>query len=170
MPLRVMLQDEARFGLISETRRCWCPKPERPVCGTMVSQQYTYAYAAVSVQDGSMDSLMLPYVNTACMQIFIDEVSSREPNERILMVADGAGWHKSHSLKIPENIKLVIQPSYSPELNSVEHIWDEVKEKYFHNRVFDWLDSLDEHLANSLAIIEADHERVRSYHFLVLVQ
>ncbi|MGE4443250.1 MAG: IS630 family transposase [Desulfomicrobium sp.] len=162
LPLRLIFQDEARFGLISEARRCWCPKPERPICGAMVSQQYTYAYSAVSVQDGRMDSLMLPCANTTCMQIFLDEVSSRYPQERIVMIADGAGWHKSNSLTIPGNIKFIIQPPYSPELNPVENIWEEVKEKYFYNKVFNGLDSLEDHLASSLAEIEADHERVKS--------
>ncbi|WP_211236378.1 IS630 family transposase [Desulfovibrio inopinatus] len=162
LPLRLMFQDEARFGLISEARRCWCPKPERPICKTMISQQYTYAYSAVSILEGNMDSLVLPYVKTSCMQIFLNEVSSRYPNERILMIADGAGWHKSKSLIIPWNIKLIIQPPYSPELNPVEHIWDEVKEKYFHNRVFDDLASLENHLVSSLSNLETDHKRVKS--------
>lgn len=48
----VMFQDEARFGRISDTRRCWCPKPVRPLCSAMVTQEYTYAYAAVSAADG----------------------------------------------------------------------------------------------------------------------
>ena len=38
-PFRVMFQDEARFGRISDTRRCWCPKPTRPVCYAMVTQE-----------------------------------------------------------------------------------------------------------------------------------
>ncbi|WP_163098931.1 hypothetical protein GL267_006575 [Acidithiobacillus ferrianus] len=29
-PLRVMYQDEARFGRISDTRYCWAKKPTRP--------------------------------------------------------------------------------------------------------------------------------------------
>ncbi|MDP1991859.1 MAG: hypothetical protein Q8K00_12660 [Syntrophales bacterium] len=66
-PIRLMFMDEARFGRISDTRRCWCPKPIRPVCYAMVSQEYTYAYAAVSVSDGEMDSLILPHVNGECM-------------------------------------------------------------------------------------------------------
>ncbi len=73
-PIRLMFMDEARFGRISDTRRCWCPKPIRPVCYAMVSQEYTYAYAAASVSDGTMDSLILPHVNGDCMQIFLDEV------------------------------------------------------------------------------------------------
>ncbi len=40
-PIRVMFQDEARFGRISDVRRCWCPKPHRPMAQAMVSQEYT---------------------------------------------------------------------------------------------------------------------------------
>ena len=59
-PLRLMFQDEARFGRISDTRRCWCPKPMRPMAKAMVTQEYTYAYAAVSPLDGMLDTLILP--------------------------------------------------------------------------------------------------------------
>jgi len=58
------------------------------------------------------------------------------------MVLDGAGWHSSRLLKPPQNIKLLPLPPYAPELNPVEHVWDELREKYFHNRVFDSLDAL----------------------------
>jgi len=40
----------------------------------MVTQEYTYAYAAVSVIDGELDSLILPYVNGDCMRVFIYEI------------------------------------------------------------------------------------------------
>ena len=42
-PLRVMFQYEARFGRISETRRCWCQRPVRPLSMAMVTQEYTDA-------------------------------------------------------------------------------------------------------------------------------
>ena len=71
------------------------------------------------------------------MQIFLDEVAARHLNDRIVMVLDGAGWHKSGSLMIPNNLRLLSLPPYSPELNPVEHIWDDLREKEFHNRVFD---------------------------------
>jgi hypothetical protein len=87
--IRLMFMDEARFGLISATRYCWCPKPIRPVCQAMVSQEYTYAYAAVSVSDGKMDSLILPYVNGDCMQIFLDEVAARHPSNRFILLYFG---------------------------------------------------------------------------------
>ena len=80
-----MFQDEARFGRVSDTRRCWCPKPIRPLCQAMITQEYVYAYAAVSVADGELDTLILPQVNSNCMQIFLDEVASRHPSDRIII-------------------------------------------------------------------------------------
>ena len=156
-----MFQDEARFGRISDTRRCWCPAPTRPLCRSMVTQEYTYAYAAVS-SDGVLDSLILPHVNSDCMQIFLDEVCLRHQNERIIMILDGAGWHTSGLLTIPPNMRLVSLPPYAPELNPTEHIWDDLREKAFHNRVFESIDGLEHHLEESLRELEQDNERVRS--------
>ena len=58
--LRLMFQDEARFGRISDVRHCWDKKPSRPMVRAMLTQQYTYAYGAVSPLDGRFDSLILP--------------------------------------------------------------------------------------------------------------
>ncbi len=58
----------------------------------MLTHEYTYAYAAVDVASGELDSLILPHVNTHCMPLFLNEVGLRHPNERIVMVLDGAGW------------------------------------------------------------------------------
>ncbi|WP_430233055.1 hypothetical protein [Nitrosomonas communis] len=44
-----MFQDEARFGRVYDTRRGWCPKPIRPLCQAMITREYVYAYAAVSI-------------------------------------------------------------------------------------------------------------------------
>jgi transposase len=160
--LRVMFQDEARFGRICDTRRCWCPKPVRPVCQAMVTQEYTYAYAAVSVADGVLDTLILPHVNSDCMQLFLDEVCRRHPDDRIVMVLDGAGWHKAGDLVAPKNMQLLLLPPYAPELNPVEHLWDELREKAFGNLVFDSLDALEDHLEAALLQMERDTKRVHS--------
>jgi transposase len=161
-PFRLMFQDEARFGRISDTRRCWCPKPVRPLCQAMVTQEYTYAYAAVSIADGQLDTLILPHVNSDCMQVFIDEVAARHQAERVIMVLDGAGWHKAKSLRVPGNLRLIALPPYAPELNPVEHLWDELREKCFLNRVFDSINALENHLEVSLRKMEHTKELVRS--------
>ncbi|WP_232230025.1 IS630 family transposase [Polaromonas glacialis] len=161
-PIRVMFQDEARFGRISDSRRCWCKKPLRPLVKAMLTHEYVYAYAAVSPLDGRLDSLVLPHVNALCMQLFIDEVASRYPVQNIIMVVDGAGWHKAGALQLPDNLRLHFLPPYSPELNPQEHIWDELREKHFHNRVFGSLDALEDQLIQALKIFEEDPQRMHS--------
>lgn len=158
----MMFQDEARFGRISDVRRCWCPKPHRPMVKAMISQEYTYAYTALTPADGRMDSLVLPFVNGICMDIFLKEIASRYSGERIIMIVDGAGWHKNQKLPLPSNLRLVFLPPYAPELNPVEHIWDDLREKFFHNRVFDSIDALEDHLVSALLAYENDSGRVRS--------
>ena len=157
-----MFQDEARFGRIAESRRCWCPKPVRPVCPTMVCQEYIYAYGAVSIGDGQWDSLILPKANTVCMQIFLDEMASRYPDDRIVMVVDGASWHRAGTLREPKNMRLLSLPPYSPELNPVENVWEELREKHFHNRVFADLDALEMQLFYGLKYLEDHPERTKA--------
>jgi transposase len=80
----------------------------------------------------------------------------------IVMQVDGAGWHRANDLVIPENIRLISQPAYSPELNPVEHIWEELREKYFYNRIFSSLDQLIAVLCQGLNALTDDAERLRS--------
>ncbi len=77
------------------------------------------------------------------------------------MLVDGAGWHKSNAFQFPDNLRLLFLPPYSPGPNPQEHLWDELREKYFHNRV-DSLEALEEQLVHGLRALEADHERVES--------
>ncbi len=56
------------------------------------------------------------------------------------MQIDGAGWHTTKNLKIPFNIHFIQQPAYSPEVNPVEHVWDDIREKEFNNGIYKTLD------------------------------
>lgn len=161
-PFRLMFQDEARFGRISPTRYCWARKPQRPLVKAMLTHQYVYAYGAVSPVDGRFDSLVLPHVNSECMQLFLDEIAQRYSGQNIIMALDGAGWHHSQRLVLPDNMRLLFLPPYSPELNPQEHLWDELREKFFHNRAFDSIDALEDQLVQGLRHLETHPHLVRS--------
>ena len=157
-----MFQDEARFGRLSRCRYCWAKFPLRPTVKAMLIHQYVYAYGAVSIPQGNFDSLVLPHVNGSCMALFLAEMSRRYPNDNIVMVLDGAGWHKNKSMPIPDNVRLLSLPPYSPELNPAEYLWDELREKHFHNRAFGSLDALEDHLVDALHGLENNGELVKS--------
>jgi transposase len=131
-----MFEDEARFGRMIEPRRAWAPPGVRPLVAARIEREYGYAYAAVSPHDGALTSLVLPEVNAALMSVFLAEVSRRHPREFILMVLDGAGWHRAGDLVVPVNMRLQALPARSPELNPAEHLWEELREKWLGNRVF----------------------------------
>jgi transposase len=157
-----MFEDEARFGRISDPRRCWAPPGVRPEVSTQLVREYEYAFAAVSPQDGALDTLVLPTVNAEAMSVFLAEVSQRHQGEFILLVLDGAGWHRAKRLQVPANMRLIFLPPWSPPLNPVEHLWDEVREKWFANRVFASMEAVEHQLVAALATLETDLQRVAS--------
>ncbi|HVI79212.1 MAG TPA: IS630 family transposase [Candidatus Acidoferrum sp.] len=161
-PVRLMFEDEARFGRLSEPQRCWAPKGVRPEVPAQIVREYEYAYAAVSPHDGVLDTLVLPKVNTEAMGLFLAEVAQRHPHEFIVMVLDGAGWHRAKRLSVPENMRLVPLPPWSPQLNPAEHLWDELREKYFANRRFESMDQLEKQLVTGLVVLESDAPRMAS--------
>jgi len=96
------------------------------------------------------------------MSIFLEEVSRRHADERIIMFMDQAGWHKSKSLRVPENIEIAYIPPYSPELNPQEQIWDELREKFFGNKLFKSLQAVMDTAVKGLQTLEESLERLKS--------
>jgi hypothetical protein len=158
----MMAQDEGCFGRMNSPRRCWAPPGIRPHVPCQRIREYVYVYSAVAPALGEMTSLILPSADTAMMSLFLEQVSQTFSRYFIVMQVDGASWHHSDDLVIPSNIRLIEQPPYSPEVNPVEHVWDEVREKYFANRAFPSLDALMEVLCQGLNELADDPERLRS--------
>lgn len=157
-----MAADEGRFGRIGEVRRAWCPPGVRPLVAKQVVREYVYAYAAVAPALGQMTSLVLPYANSEMMNLFLEQVSQEFCDYFIIMQVDRASWHHSEALVVPENIRLVLQPPHSPELNPTEHLWEEVREKYFYNQVYESIDAVLETLCQGLQQLMKVPERLRS--------
>jgi transposase len=141
LPIRLMFEDEARFGRMCDPRSCWAPAPHRPVVNLALIREFRYEYAAVSPWDGALDFMTADKMNTENMSRFLNQVSEAHKKDFIVMVLDGASSHKSKDLKIPKNLALVFLPPYSPELNPAELLWNILRRDYFANRVFDCLDA-----------------------------
>ena len=99
-----MFQDEAGFGRINRPKYCWCEKGIRPCVPCHHIREYRYAYGAVEPLTGESCFLVMPYCNTACMNLFLRELSKHFPLDTILMCCDGAAWHKSGTLEVPDTI------------------------------------------------------------------
>jgi len=157
-----MFQDEAGFGRINKPKRCWCSKGIRPSVPCHHIREYVYAYGAVAPQDGELFGMIMPYTNTVCMNVFLRELSRQYPNDYILLVMDNAAWHTAKALEVPSNIELFPSLPYTPELNPIEMIWDELREKGFRNEAFRTLSDVIDRLCSTFKSLIQDTARVSS--------
>jgi len=148
--VRLWFHDEARFGRISDRRRCWAPLPDRPVVPQQVVREYVYVLGAASPFDGRFCSLVLPWVDADAMSMFLAHLAAETPGEYGVVVLDGAGWHTAHALRVPSALRLIFLPPYSPELNPIEHVWDHLRENDIGHRIFDSLDEVSDTLCVAL--------------------
>jgi transposase len=96
------------------------------------------------------------------MSLFLLDLLGVWPDEPILLVLDGAGWHKARALPVPERLRLWHLPPYCPECYPSEHIWDETREKGFANQLFSTLADVEVRIKTQLEELSADRHRLRS--------
>jgi putative transposase len=94
------------------------------------------------------------------MNVYLARLSVAYPNDNILMVTDGAAWHKSSGLQIPDNITLFFLPSATPEMNPIEQIWKEIRKRGFRNEIFKTLDKVMDRLGD--VIFSLSHDTIKS--------
>jgi len=162
LPVRLIFQDEARFGRMSDPRSCWAPAPKRPMVRLAMVREFRYEYAAVSPWSGDLDYMTAEKMNTENMNIFLKLISRTHKRNFMVMILDGAPSHKGKELKVPRNIALAFLPSYSPELNPAEQIWNVLRRDYFANRVFDSLDAATLQAEHGLADMASDRQSLKS--------
>ena len=125
-------------------------------------REYVYVFAAVCPELGKMSSLILPRADTDMMNIFLKNLSQEFSDSFLIMIMDQAGWHFSKDIRLPDNIRCIPLPPHSPELNPVEHIWEELREKNLHNIAFDSLDAVEDTLCAGIRHLMDNQEKVRS--------
>jgi transposase len=114
----------------------------KPICQFQQVFKSTYLFGAFSPITGDSLQLILPSCNADNFQIFLDSLSTQNPEEFKIMVLDNGAFHKAKKLNIPKNIALVFLPPYSPELNPAEKMWAKYK-RQFSNLIFDSLENLE---------------------------
>ena len=159
--IRLMYEDEAGFGRISDPTSCWCFPGCRPIVPYHHIREYRYAYGAVEPQTGDSFFLILPNCDTVCMNVFLKELSEAFANDYILLATDNAVWHKSKGLEIPENIRLFFLPARTPELNPIEQVWKDTRKRGFKNKIFSSLEKVIDKLCDTItSFTKEDFKRI----------
>lgn len=138
-------EDEHRLGLLPVTRRVWAKRGQRPPAMVRRRYQWLYVYGFVRPDTGETWWALVPTVHTQAMTTVLAAFAHDlgiDATHRVVLVLDGAGWHRSRELVVPEGIELVFLPASSPELQPAERLWPLVNEPVA-NRTFADLDALE---------------------------
>ena len=129
LPLRLFACDESRFGLLPIKRRRLTRRGVKPVQPYCWRFEYCYLYGAVEPKTGEHFLLEMPTLNSLCFQVFLNEFAAAYRESLNVVVLDNGAFHKAQYLIVPENVILVFLPPYSPELNPIERLWQDVKDQ-----------------------------------------
>lgn len=141
MPVQVWLQDELRIGQQGTLTTVWAETGSRPTAVRQSEYEWCYLFGAACPSTGASSALLAPSVNTHYMNRhlrFIGEEAREQAGRdvHVLLVLDGAGWHGSNALVVPQNVTLLPLPPYSPEFNGMERVWAWMRSHDLSNRVF----------------------------------
>ena len=89
------------------------------------------------------DAIVISQSETAELPRKILKARRLRATKQIVLVLDRAGWHTSVHLRVPDHVHLLFLPSYSPELQPAEHLW-ELSDEALANRHFQDLAELME--------------------------
>jgi transposase len=149
-PVKIRVADEARFGLHTQSRRCWALRGHRVVIPQQQRYQWEYVYGAVEVVQGRTEFCYRPWVNLDLSRAFLEQIALSDPLAEHVVLWDQAGFHqKPKDPTLPSRIHILSLPPYSPELNPVEGLWDQVRDCTC-NRRHESLDELEETLTRAL--------------------
>lgn len=163
--VEVWAEDEGRLGLKPITRYMWWCQGIRPVVRQCRRYQWLHVFGFVHPATGRSEYLLLPFVNTAAMQIALNEFAkyaNPEGKKIIVLLVDRAGWHRTKELTVPTGIRLFPLPPYSPELMPVERVWPLLRESVA-NRPIQTLDRLERLLINRCRYL-IDHRALIQQH------
>ena len=149
-PVKIWVADEARFGLHAQSRRCWALRGQRVVLPQEQRYEWEYVYGAVEVVTGAVEFQYLPSVSLELSRGFLQQLVASDPQAEHVVIYDQAGFHpRAGDPHLPARLHLLPLPPYSPELNPVEGLWDQVQDVTC-NRHFQGLDELETTLTQAL--------------------
>ena len=112
------------------SRRKITAKGVKPIGVEQWKFLYRWLYGLVEPLTGESFFWEFTHLNSVCFEVFLELFSETYPDELHIIQLDNGGLHKALSLNVPENIILLFQPPYSPQVNPIERLWQALKENF----------------------------------------
>ena len=152
--------DEHRLGLHPILKRVWAPRGERPQIAVYPRYEWLYLYGFVQPSTGKTDWFIMSHLNTKTFSAVLESFA-KSTDKHILLVMDRASWHTSSNLVIPSNMTIIHQPSYSPEVQPAEHLW-QFTDKPLINSCPDSVDHLEQTLSEQCQYLKSNPDMINN--------
>ncbi len=180
--LVLLSQDEARFPMVPTLTATLGVKGHRPTVGTRDCKDLLYVLAVVNVITAALhcNTLESPArakqvtgkSKTRRMQEafaahlrHVGVAYPKDENERVVLIIDNAPWHRGkmidEAMADNPHLEFYRLPSYSPQLNVIEHFWKLLRRRATHNRYFGSVSDLKHSIRASLCYFQTVKRRIR---------
>ena len=146
-------QDETRVGFRTESGRKITLRGVKPEQELQWHYDYYYIYGLIEPITGKSFFYEFTHFNSYVMSIFLDKFQQENKDAIHIIQLDNAPIHTAKKLNVPDNIILLFQPPYCPEVNPIERVWEYIKYRLRSQ----WFINLDDvkdkvaHILNSLS-------------------
>lgn len=127
--IRYWCQDETRLGLITLTSKKVTSCGIQPVGLEQWKFDYLWLYGLVEPQSGQSFFWEFSHLDTMCFQEYLTLFSQKYSEDLHIIQLDNGRFHHSKDLEIPDNIILLFQPPYCPQVNPIERFWQHIKKE-----------------------------------------
>src|SRR5258707_11674407 len=156
--------DEHRIGLKPILRKVSTLAGQRPIAP--LEQRYAWRYVVGFVHPTSGRTVW-HLATTRDIRVFSVELDAFAQQagassiKQIVLVLDGAGWHESPKVRVPEHVHLLFLPPHSLELQPAEHLWP-LTNTVLVNRHFMSIEELEDAQAERCVALRDRRDLVRS--------
>jgi putative transposase len=113
------------------------------------ARDYFWLYGLVEPMTGESFFYEFCHLDSICFEKYLELFAQKFPEDFHVIQLDNGPLHQAYDLAIPENVAILFQPPYSPQVNPIERLWQAIK-KEMKWELFDNLDELRDSLKNIL--------------------
>jgi transposase len=162
-PIETFAAGEHRIGLKLATRRVWAPIGVQPIARGHHRFEWLHVTAFVSPPTGKCfwrvaNGVSKPFFEEL-LRAFAEEAGAGK-DRIVVLVLDNAGWRAEAGLVVPDGVRLVFLPPYTPEVQAAEYLWAVVDEPIVNRRIAD-VDTLDAIISARCAQLANHRETIR---------
>lgn len=140
----ILTEDEMLLSTQTTTQKIWLPQGDYPKIEVSNKRENRSIYGFLNIKTGQEHSFKAERQTMFHTKNKLEQIRQIYPNKKLLLLWDGAGWHRGsvaqEFIKQDKRIEVLYFPRYSPEENPQEHVWKSGRDNVSHNRFIESID------------------------------